>query len=42
MKFSVKDLFSKCDQIHRRLPIWSHLLKKFLKKNFIFCAVTVV
>ena len=37
MKFSIKDLFSKCDQIHRELRIWSHLLKKSLKKNFIFC-----
>ena len=27
MKFSVKDFFSKCDQIHSFLPIWSHLLK---------------
>ena len=25
MKFSIKDFFSKCDQI---LWIWSHLLKK--------------
>ena len=29
----------KCDQIHRKLQIWSHLLKKFLMKNFIFGAV---
>ena len=42
MKFSVKDLFSKCDQIRRKLRIWSHLLKKFLKENFIFCAVLVL
>ena len=34
MKFSIKDFFSKCF-----LRIWSHLLKKFLMKNFIFCAV---
>ena len=27
MKFSIKDFFSKCDQIHRKLRIWSHLLK---------------
>ena len=26
MKFSIKDFFSKCDQIHRKLRIWSHLL----------------
>ena len=38
-KFSIKDFFSKCDQIRRKLRIWSHLLKKFLMEN-IFCAVT--
>ena len=27
MKFSIKDLFSKCDQIRRKLQSWSHLLK---------------
>ena len=39
MKFSIKDFFSKCDQIRSFLPIRSHLLKKSLMKNFIFCAV---
>ena len=39
MKFSIKDFFSKCDQIRRKLRIWSHLLKKSLMENFIFCAV---
>ena len=39
MKFSIKDLFTKCDQIGRTLQIWSHLLKKSLMENFIFCAV---
>ena len=39
MKFFIKDFFSKCDQIRSLLRIWSHLLKKFLLKNFIFCAV---
>ena len=39
MKFSSKDFFSKCDQICSFLRIWSHLLKKSLLKNFIFCAV---
>ena len=39
MKFSMKDFFSKCDQIRRKLRIWSHLLKKSLIENFIFCAV---
>ena len=40
MKFFIKDFFSKCDQIRRFLRIWSHLRKKSLMKNFIFCAVT--
>ena len=35
MKFPIKDFFSKRDQI------WSHLLKKSLMENFIFCAVQV-
>ena len=39
MKFSVKDFFSKCDQILRKLRIWPHLLKKSLMENSIFCAV---
>ena len=39
VKFSIKDFFSKCDQIRSFLRIWSHLLKKFLMVNFIFCAV---
>ena len=34
MKFSIKDFFSKCDQMY------SHLLKKFLKENFIYCAMS--
>ena len=32
MKFSIKDFFSKCDQIRRKL-------RKTLIENFIFCAV---
>ena len=28
MKFSIKDFFSKCVQIRRKLRIWSHLLEK--------------
>ena len=32
-KFSIKDLFSKCDQIRSFLRIWSHLLKKSLMGN---------
>ena len=39
MKFSIKDFSSKCEQILRKLRIWSHLLKKSLMENFIFCAV---
>ena len=39
MKFSVKDILSKYDQIRSFLRIWSHLLKKSLMENFIFCAV---
>ena len=38
MKFSIKDFFSKCDQIRSFLQTWSYLLKKSLMKNFIFCA----
>ena len=38
-KFSIKVFFIKCDQIRIFLWIWSHLLKKFLMENFIFCAV---
>ena len=41
MKFSIKDFFSKYDQI-RSLRIWLHLLTKSLMENFIFCAVAVV
>ena len=39
LKFSIKDFFSKCDQICSFPWIWSHLLKKSLMENFIFCAV---
>ena len=39
MKFFIKDFFSKCDQIRSLLRIWSHVLKKSLMENFIFCAV---
>ena len=39
MKFSIKYFFSKCDEIPSFLQIWSHLLKKSLTENFIFCAV---
>ena len=39
MRFSIKEFFSKCDQICKKLWISSHLLKKILMDNFIFCAV---
>ena len=42
MKFSIRDFFSKCDQIRRKLRIGSHLLKKSLMENFIFRAVVFV
>ena len=38
MKSSIKDFFSKCDQMRSFLRIWSHLLKKSLTENLIFCA----
>ena len=36
MKFSIKDFLSKCDQIRRKLKIWSYLIEKPLMDNFIF------
>ena len=39
MKFSIKDFFGKCDEIRRKLQIWSHLLKESLMENFILCAM---
>ena len=39
MKFSIKDFFSKCEQIRSCLRIWSHLPKKSLMENFILSAV---
>ena len=40
MKLSIKDFSSKCDQIRRKLRIWSHLLEKSLMENFIFFAAS--
>ena len=40
--FSVKNFLSKCEQTHRKLRIYSHLLKKSLMENFIFCVVLCV
>ena len=42
VKFSIKDFSSKCDQILRKLRIWTHLLEKSLMENFIFRAVVVL
>ena len=42
MNFSIKDLFSKCDQIGWKLQIWSHLLKKSLMENFMFYAMQLL
>ena len=39
MMFSIKDFFCKRNQIRRKLRIWSHLLKKSLMENIIFCTV---
>ena len=39
MTFFIKDFFSECEQICRKLRTWSHLLKKSLKENVMFCAV---
>ena len=36
MKFSIKNYFSKCDQIRKKLRIWLHLLKSSLMENFSF------
>ena len=39
MKFSVNIFFSKLEQFRSFLRTCSHLLKKFLTENYIFCAV---
>ena len=36
MKFSIKDFFSKFDQIHSFLRIWLHLLKLYLMETSFF------
>ena len=41
-KFPVKNIFSKYDQIHRRLQNWLHLLKIYLMENFISWYLTLV
>ena len=47
MNFSIKDYFSKCEQIGSFLQIWSHLLKKSLTEKAIFvqsvsCPVEII
>ena len=41
MKFLIKNFFRKCGQIHRKLQIWSHILKISLMKNFTFRAAAL-
>ena len=41
MKFSIKDFFSKCEQIRSFLWICSYLLKKSLTVKFMFCEVSL-
>ena len=40
-KFSIKDFFSKYDQIRRKLRVWSHLLKKSLMEDFLRISVFI-
>ena len=35
VKFYVKDFLSKYDKIHKKLRIWSHLLRNSLMENFV-------
>ena len=43
MNFSIKDFFSKCKQIRRKLRIWSHLLKESRVENFrLFVVIKMV
>ena len=37
MNFSIKDFFSECGQVRRKLQINSHLLKIPSMENFTFC-----
>ena len=39
MNFSIKDFFSKNDQIRWKLRIWSHSLKKSLMEKLVSCVV---
>ena len=42
MNCFVKNLFCKCEHIRIKLRIYSHLLDKSLKENFIFCVVNII
>ena len=42
MKFSIKDFFSKCDQIRRKLQISSYLLKKSLMETSFCVQLSVI
>ena len=44
MKFFIKNLFSKCDQIRSFVWIWSYLLKNhiYFIENLILCAVCFI
>ena len=39
MKFSIRNFFSKCDQIRSFLRIWPNSLEKSLVENLNFCAL---
>ena len=41
IEYSIEDFFSKCDQIRRKQPVWSHLLEKSSMENFIFYVVEI-
>ena len=42
IKFSTDNFFSKCGQIHRKLWIWLHLLKKSYWKSSVFVQCLLV
>ena len=39
MMFSIKDFFRKFDQTRSFMRIWSHLPRKSLMENYVFCRV---
>ena len=41
-KLSIKDFFSKCDQIHMKMQIWPNLLKKSLMENNTVAVIHVI